>query len=64
MLRLETDRGRWATRDGGMVFGRVVWLMDETDAYSYVLVDDDMEEIAPRRPIESYIVRDGDEDGK
>ena len=53
---LVTDKGRWALNDNSMVFGNVVYIMDEKEALKYHLVDEDMDPITLDKPIFEYIV--------
>lgn len=45
MLKLVSEKGRWATKGNEMVFGNVVWLLDREDASKYHLVDENLKEI-------------------
>lgn len=53
---LVTDKGKWALNDNSMVFGNVVYIMDEKEALKYHLVDEDMNPITLDKPIFEYIV--------
>ena len=55
-MMLVTDKGRWALNDNSMVFGNVVYIMDEKEALKYHLVDEDMDPITLDKPIFEYIV--------
>ena len=58
MLKLITDKGRWALKDNSMIFCNVVWLIDKKDANLYHLIDDNHEEIKTDKNITDYIVDD------
>lgn len=45
MLKLVSDKGRWATKDNSMIFGNVVYLVDESDIRLYHLIDKNKKEI-------------------
>lgn len=45
LLRLETDNGRWATKDNDMIFSNIVYLVIEEDYRLYHLVDDEFQHI-------------------
>jgi hypothetical protein len=45
MLKLVSDKGRWATKDNSMIFGTVVYLVDESDIRLYHLIDKNKKEI-------------------
>jgi hypothetical protein len=55
-MKLVIDKGHWATKNNDMIFGNVVWLMNEKDAFTYHLIDDNHEEIKLDKPITDYIV--------
>jgi hypothetical protein len=55
-MKLVIDNGHWATKNNDMIFGNVVWLMNEKDAFTYHLIDDNHEEIKLDKPITDYIV--------
>jgi len=57
-MKLVIEDGHWATKNNDMIFGNVVWLIDENDAYLYHLVDDNHQEIKLEHPITHYIVND------
>ena len=58
MLKLVSNTGRWALRDNTMIFGNVVWLIEEKDAQLYHLIDDNHEEIKLENDISDYMVDD------
>lgn len=55
-MKLVAEKGHWATRDNSMIFSNVVWLLNEKDAYTYHLIDDDHNEIKLDKSITDYIV--------
>lgn len=57
-MKLVIDKGHWATKDNDMIFGNVVWLMNEKDAFTYHLIDDNHEEIKLDKPITDYIINE------
>lgn len=57
-MKLVTDKGRWATDRNEMIFGNIVWLCCEDDAYLYHLIDENGETIKPDKSIKDYIVND------
>lgn len=57
-MKLVIEDGHWATKNNDMIFGNVVWLIDENEAYLYHLVDDNHQEIELEYPITHYIVND------
>ena len=57
-MKLVIEEGRWATKDNEMIFGNVVWLTEEQDAYLYHLIDENKETIELEHPITYYIVRE------
>lgn len=57
-MKLVIEKGHWATKNNDMIFGNVVWLIDEKDAYSYHLIDDNHQKIELEYPITHYIVED------
>ncbi len=57
-MKLVIEEGRWATRNNEMIFGNVVWLTEEQDAYLYHLIDENNETIKLEHPITHYIVRE------
>ncbi len=57
-MKLVIEDGHWATKNNDMIFGNVVWLIDEKDAYLYHLIDDNHQEIELEYPITHYIVND------
>ena len=57
-MKLVIEEGHWATKNNDMIFDNVVWLIDEKDAYSYHLIDDNQKEIKLEYPISHYIIED------
>jgi len=57
-MKLVAEKGHWATKNNDMIFDNVVWLIDEKDAYSYHLIDDNQKEIKLEYPISHYIIED------
>jgi hypothetical protein len=55
-MKLVIDKGRWATKDNDMIFGNVVWLVNESDVNLYHLIDNNHNEIKLPKPITEYIV--------
>ena len=55
-MKLYTENGHWATKDNNMIFGNVVWILEEKDALLYHLVDDKHQEIELDKSITEYIV--------
>lgn len=55
-MKLVIDKGRWATKDNDMIFGNVVWLIDEKDVTLYHLIDNNRNEIELEKPITDYII--------
>ena len=55
-MKLVAEKGHWATRDNSMIFSNVVWLMNEKDALTYHLIDDNHNEIKLDKSITDYIV--------
>ena len=42
MLKLVSDKGRWAVRDRSMIFSNVVWINSEDiKKHAYILLDDE-----------------------
>ena len=56
MLRLISDKGRWATKNNEMIFTNIVWLCDRDDALLYHLIDDDKNEIKLDKNIYDYVI--------
>lgn len=44
-LRLVSEKGRIATKDNSMIFGNIVYLIDENDIKLYHLINNDNDEI-------------------
>ena len=57
-MKLVAENGHWATKNNDMIFDNVVWLIDEKDAYTYHLIDDNQKEIKLEYPISHYIIED------
>lgn len=55
-MKLVIDKGRWATKDNDMIFGNVVWLVNESDVNLYHLIDNNNNEIKLPKPITEYII--------
>lgn len=60
-MKLVIDNGRWATKDNAMIFGNVVWLINEKDINLYHLIDEDKKEIELDKPIKDYIVYESED---
>ena len=56
MLKLVSENGRWSTKDNDMIFGNVVWLMDENDAKNYHLIDEHRNNI--KIDAKNYLIND------
>ena len=63
MMKLVTDKGRWAKLDNSMIFSNVIYLTERNDALSYHLIDDNGEEIRLNSTVFDYIV-DTDENSR
>jgi len=63
MMRLVSDKGRWAKLDNSMIFSNVIYLTERNDALSYHLIDDNGKEIRLNSTVFDYIV-DENEDNK
>lgn len=55
MLKLVSDKGRWAINNNEMIFSNVVWLTDISEMKRYHLIDDDNKEIK-EFPNKHYLV--------
>lgn len=55
-MKLYAENGHWATKDNNMIFGNVVWIIEEKDALLYHLLDDNHQEIKLDKSIKEYIV--------
>lgn len=55
-LKLISEHGHWALYDNSMIFGPIVWLVEESDVHIYHLIDDKGNELY--RPKAEDIVRD------
>ena len=47
MLKLVSEKGRFALKDNSMIFSNVVYLIDRNDARMYHLIDEKGNEITP-----------------
>lgn len=56
MLKLVSDKGRWAIKNNEMIFSNVVWLTDISEMKRYHLIDDDNKEIKDF-PNKHYLVK-------
>lgn len=56
MLKLVSDKGKWATKDNSMIFSNIVWLCNREDTMLYHLIDEDKNEIKLDKDISEYIV--------
>ena len=45
MLKLVSDKGRWAIKNNEMIFSNVVWLTDISEMKRYHLIDENNKEI-------------------
>lgn len=45
MVKLVSDKGRWATKDNSMIFSGVVYLCEKSDVRLYHLIDENKNEI-------------------
>lgn len=61
-MKLVSDKGHWATRDNSMIFSNVVWLINEKDAYTYHLIDDEHKDIELNGSVVDYIVKEDIDD--
>lgn len=59
MINLVSENGRWALRDGSMVFSNVVMLCERNEALRYHLIGDDGKELPLEGTVFDYIVDDG-----
>lgn len=41
LMRLETDKGRFATKNNEMIFASPVYLMSKDDVHLYHIIDED-----------------------
>ena len=55
MLKLVSDKGRWAINNNEMIFSNVVWLTDISEMKRYHLIDDYNKEIK-EFPNKHYLV--------
>jgi hypothetical protein len=57
MLKLVSDKGRWAVKDKSMIFSNVIWIEPEDiKKYKYILLDDDGNDLGVR--MADYVVDD------
>lgn len=57
MLKLVSDKGRWALKDKSMIFSNVIWIEPEDiKKYKYILLDDDGNDLGVR--MADYVVDD------
>ena len=45
LLKLKSEKGRWAYLDNSQIYRYVVYLQEESDVYKYHLIDEDGKEI-------------------
>lgn len=62
MLKLVSKKGRWAKLDNSMIFSNVIYLVDEKDAWTYHLVDDEKNNMPLEGRVTDYIVDDSEEE--
>ena len=63
MMKLVTEKGRWAKLDNSMIFSNVIYLTERNDALLYHLIDDNGKEIRLNSTVFDYIV-DTDNDSR
>ena len=56
MIKLISDKGRWALRDNSMIFGNIIWESSIESCRKYHLIDDDENDLP--FDLESCIVSD------
>ena len=60
-LKLVANNGRWSLRDKSMIFGNVVWLINEADIYNYQLINDEGKIISYGKSNEKYLIKTEEE---